>query len=84
MHINKQSKKNIDSFLLGIVCLFMETNKNYYQQSQIEIDKIKRSQKKPTLALHACCAPCSTFPLEFLTPIFDVTILYFNPNIYPK
>lgn len=62
----------------------METNKNYYQQSQIEIDKIKRSQKKPTLALHACCAPCSTFPLEFLTPIFDVTILYFNPNIYPK
>lgn len=63
----------------------METSvKNYYQLSQIEIDKIKRECKRPTLALHACCAPCSTFPLEFLTPIFEVTILYPNPNIYPK
>lgn len=58
--------------------------KNYYQLSQIEIDKIKRENKRPSLALHACCAPCSTFPLEFLTPIFDVTILYPNPNIYPE
>ena len=63
----------------------METSvKNYYQLSQIEIDKIKRDGKRPSLALHACCAPCSTFPLEFLTPIFDVTIIYSNSNIYPE
>ena len=58
--------------------------KNYYQLSKIEIDKIIRENKRPTLALHACCAPCSTFPLEFLTPYFDVTILYVNSNIYPQ
>lgn len=57
--------------------------KNYYQLSKIEIDKIIRENKRPSLALHACCAPCSTFPLEFLTPFFDVTILYVNSNIYP-
>lgn len=63
----------------------MESVKNYYQISQIEIDKIQRENlsEKKTLALHACCAPCSTFPLEFLTPVFDVTIVYYNPNIYP-
>ena len=58
--------------------------KNYYQLSKIEIDKIIRENKRPTLALHACCATCSTFPLEFLTPYFDVTILYVNSNIYPQ
>lgn len=58
--------------------------KNYYQISKIEIDKIIRNKTRPTLALHACCAPCSTFPLEFLTPYFDVTIIYTNSNIYPS
>ena len=62
----------------------MASVKNYYQLSTIEIDKIKKKGVRPTLALHACCAPCSTFPLEFLTPIFDVTILYVNSNIYPS
>lgn len=64
----------------------MESVKNYYQISRIEIEKILRENpsEKKTLALHACCAPCSTFPLEFLTPVFDVTIVYFNPNIYPE
>jgi predicted adenine nucleotide alpha hydrolase (AANH) superfamily ATPase len=62
----------------------MASVKNYYQLSQIEIDKIKRKNIRPSLALHACCAPCSTFPLEFLTPIFNVTILYTNSNIYPS
>jgi predicted adenine nucleotide alpha hydrolase (AANH) superfamily ATPase len=62
----------------------MASVKNYYQLSQIEIDKIKRRGERPSLALHACCAPCSTFPLEFLTPVFDVTIIYSNSNIYPS
>ena len=62
----------------------MASVKNYYQLSQIEIDKLKRRGERPSLALHACCAPCSTFPLEFLTPVFDVTIIYSNSNIYPS
>ena len=60
-----------------------KTIKNYYQQSQIEIDKIKREGLRPSIAIHACCGPCASFPLEFLTPVFDVTILYNNSNIYP-
>ena len=40
--------------------------------------------KKPTLLLQACCAPCSSAVLEQLTPYFDITILYYNPNTYPE
>ncbi|MBP3710240.1 MAG: epoxyqueuosine reductase QueH [Treponema sp.] len=39
--------------------------------------------KKPTLLLHACCAPCSSYVIEYLAPYFDITIYYYNPNIYP-
>ena len=41
-------------------------------------------QTKPTLLLHSCCAPCSSSVLERLCQNFDVTVLYYNPNIYPK
>lgn len=37
--------------------------------------------KKPKLLLHACCAPCSTYVLEFLKKAFDITIYFYNPNI---
>lgn len=57
---------------------------NYYQQSLDEINEIKKKGIRPTLLLHACCAPCATFPLEFLNEIFDCTILYNNSNIYPS
>ncbi|MDD4211870.1 MAG: epoxyqueuosine reductase QueH [Bacilli bacterium] len=39
---------------------------------------------KPRLLLHACCAPCSTYVLEYLCDAFDITIFYYNPNIYPE
>ncbi len=57
---------------------------NYYQQSVDELEAIKRDQLRPKLLLHACCAPCSAFPLEFLCPYFDITIYYNNSNIYPE
>ncbi len=38
----------------------------------------------PTLLLHACCAPCSSYVLEYLSNYFKITILYYNPNIYPE
>lgn len=37
----------------------------------------------PKLLLHACCAPCSSYVLEYLSNYFEITILYYNPNIYP-
>lgn len=39
---------------------------------------------KPTLLLHSCCAPCSSYVIEYLQKYFNITILYYNPNIYPK
>lgn len=39
---------------------------------------------RPTLLLHSCCGPCSSYVLEYLTQHFDVTILYYNPNIQPE
>lgn len=62
----------------------MEKKINYYKKSLEEIEKIKGLDKKPSLLLHACCGPCSTFPLKFLTQYFDVTIFYNNSNIYPS
>lgn len=37
----------------------------------------------PTLLLHSCCAPCSSYCLELLSSCFKVTVFYYNPNIYP-
>ena len=56
---------------------------------QKELDKIladiqQTGGRKPTLLLHACCAPCSSYVLEYLSEYFDITIYYYNPNIYPK
>lgn len=57
---------------------------NYYKQSLETLDKLPKTGKKPSLLLHACCGPCSTFPLTFLCPHFDVTIFFNNSNIYPS
>lgn len=56
---------------------------NYYLKSLEELKSIS-ADKKPRLLLHACCGPCSCFPLIFLCPHFEVTIYYTNSNIYPS
>ena len=38
---------------------------------------------RPRLLLHACCAPCASYPLEYLSGRFDITVYYYNPNIMP-
>ena len=57
----------------------MKTNYNLIME-----DIIKNLQSKPKLLLHACCGVCSSSVIERLYPFFDITILYYNPNIYPK
>lgn len=76
-------KKDIDFSLLAMQCSFMNRYINYYKESLKELEQIK-SGTKPSLLLHACCGPCSTFPLTFLCPHFDVTIYFNNSNIYPS
>jgi len=56
---------------------------NYQVLLESEIDKIKEKGITPTLLLHSCCAPCSSYVLEYLTNYFKITIFYYNPNIYP-
>lgn len=53
-----------------------------YQREQDEI--ISSLKTVPTLLLHSCCGPCSSYCLEVLSKYFFVTVLWFNPNIHPK
>ncbi len=52
-----------------------------YQKKLEEI--ISNMDGRKTLLLHGCCAPCSSYVLEYLTEYFDITLLYYNPNIFP-
>ncbi len=55
---------------------------------QIVLDKILEEistwDRTPTLLLHVCCAPCASYVLEYLSSYFLITILFYNPNIYPE
>ena len=57
---------------------------NYQVLFDKQISEIKQNKVKPTLLLHACCAPCSSYVLEYLSDIFDITLFFFNPNISPE
>lgn len=48
------------------------------------LEEISASQKRPRLLLHACCAPCSSYVLEYLNSYFDITVYFYNPNITDK
>lgn len=54
---------------------------------QKELEKIieqnKKAGVKPTLLLHACCAPCSSYCIEYLNEHFEITLFFYNPNIFP-
>ena len=56
-------------------------NINYHKLCLEEISKLNYPKK---ILLHSCCAPCSSYVITFLSNYFDITILYYNPNIYPQ
>lgn len=56
---------------------------DYQKVMDDELEKIHASGTVPKLFLHACCAPCSSYCLEYLTEHFEVTLFYYNPNISP-
>lgn len=58
--------------------------RNYQKELDKEIDHVQGTGIIPTLLLHSCCAPCSSYVLEYLTEYFRITLLYYNPNIYPE
>ena len=61
----------------------MPNRVNYQLAMEKVIKELPSGPDRPRLLLHACCAPCSSATLERLAQWFDLTILYYNPNIYP-
>lgn len=57
---------------------------NYQKVLDEIINNIEKENISPKLLLHACCAPCSSYVLEYLSNFFEITIYYYNPNIYPE
>lgn len=61
---------------------------NYQRVLEQTLTKIKAAADAgscaPTLLLHSCCAPCSSYVLEYLSDFFRITVFYYNPNIYPE
>ncbi|MBQ9030481.1 MAG: epoxyqueuosine reductase QueH [Parasporobacterium sp.] len=57
---------------------------NYQQELDRIIEQNQLTGKVPSLLLHSCCGPCSSYVVTYLKGYFDVTVLYYNPNIYPE
>lgn len=54
---------------------------NYQLILDKTIEQIKLSEQKPRLLLQCCCAPCSSYVLEYLSEYFDITLFFYNPNM---
>lgn len=57
---------------------------NYQKELEKTIDRHTRENTIPDLLIHSCCAPCSSYVLEYLSRYFSITVLYYNPNIFPE
>ncbi len=56
-------------------------NRNFQKELDVTLNKIKAAGDIPRLLLHSCCAPCSSYCIEYLSRYFYVTVFYYNPNI---
>lgn len=57
---------------------------NYQKELEKLLAQLEAEQRVPTLLIHSCCAPCSSYVLEYLSEYFKITVFYYNPNIYPE
>lgn len=62
----------------------MDQKINFQKRMEERLKGIKESGKTPSLLLHSCCGPCSSYVLSCLTEYFDVTVFFYNPNIFPE
>lgn len=58
--------------------------RNYQKELEAVIMKVTSESRVPRLLLHSCCAPCSSYVLEYLSQYFAITVFYYNPNIFPR
>lgn len=61
----------------------MGVNRNFQKELETIIEQNEKDGVVPSLLLHSCCAPCSSYCLEYLSQYFKITVLYYNPNLYP-
>lgn len=61
----------------------LKMEKNYDKLLQDLISENEKNNVVPRLLLHSCCAPCSSYVIEYLSNYFYITVLYYNPNISP-
>ena len=61
-----------------------QQNENFLKKLDLTIEQLTNEGKVPTLLLHSCCAPCSSYVLEYLSEYFEITVFYYNPNIFPE
>lgn len=59
-------------------------NINYQKKLDALLASLCESGEPPALLLHSCCAPCSSYVLEYLSGYFRITVFYYNPNLYPQ
>ena len=59
------------------------TKRNYQKELDAVIEQVTKEGRVPSLLLHSCCGPCSSYVLEYLSRYFAITVFYYNPNIYP-
>lgn len=62
----------------------MTNARNYQRELERIIEQQQAEGKVPPLLLHSCCAPCSSYVLEYLSQYFQITLYYYNPNIAPE
>lgn len=58
--------------------------RNYQKELEKKLVQLEKTGNVPTLLLHSCCAPCSSYVLEYLSEYFSITVFYYNPNIFPE
>lgn len=58
--------------------------RNYQKELEQKITQFTKEERVPSLLLHSCCAPCSSYVLEYLSQHFRITVFYYNPNIFPE
>ncbi|MBQ6180790.1 MAG: epoxyqueuosine reductase QueH [Ruminococcus sp.] len=62
----------------------MQPKVNYGRMLDEKLAELERSGEKPSLLLHACCAPCSSHTLTYIAERFRITLYFYNPNIAPE
>ena len=58
--------------------------RNYQRELDGLLAGLPEEAPAPSLFLHSCCAPCSSYVLEYLSRYFKITVFYYNPNIWPE